>query len=83
MEEKNKPIEYAMPSTDGEGIAVKVNGATVSLHNKEVTVFFRDTRQETMETTTRLWAVFAAGVSIGACLAFCFAYIAARSYFGW
>lgn len=68
--EKNKPIEYTMPSEDGEGIAVKVNGATIAVRGKEVSVFFRDTRQETMETTTRLWAVFTAGLTIGACLVY-------------
>lgn len=62
---ENKKLDWEMPSADGNGIAVKVNGATVALHNKDVTVYFRDTRQETMEKTSRLWGVFSAGIIIG------------------
>lgn len=63
--EKNKPIEIFEPINGEDNVAVRVNGATVTLHNKEVTVFFRDTRQETMEKTTRLWAMFSSGLVIG------------------
>lgn len=73
MKECSKQIEYAVPSEDGEGIAVKVNGATVTVHGKEVTVYFRDTRQETLERSSRLWAVFTAGLTIGACIVFAIA----------
>lgn len=63
--EKNKNIEIFEPIDGEDNVAVRVNGATVALRNKEVTVFFRDTRQETMEKTSRLWSVFSAGLVIG------------------